>query len=100
MSARALFDELKALDIRVEVLCNGNLYVAPKSKLNPKLIERVRAAKTQLICMLAAGQLQRDPSPRAGDAADEALSILQRLKAYTLPAGCQLRAQSWSGCTH
>jgi len=85
MSANTLLEELNVLDIQVELLGNGNLYVAPRSKLTDTLIERIRAAKPHLVQMLAAKDLQ--PPVVAYDPTSEALAILLRLKAFTLPTG-------------
>jgi hypothetical protein len=72
MSAEALVVELAARGIRLEPRPNGNLYVAPKERLTTDLIERIRRHKAALLIYLLA---------------DEVLSILRRLKSYTLPAG-------------
>ena len=80
MNAVELLTELRAASIRViEPRPNGNLYLAPKARLTPELIERVRAAKAALLAHLRAEQ---DRTTAA-----EALALLQRLKTFILPAG-------------
>jgi hypothetical protein len=79
MNAEALLDELRGQGIRLDPLPNGNLYVAPKERLTPELIERIRQNKPALVACLS---IKQEPA-----SADEALALLQRLKCYTVPSG-------------
>lgn len=58
-AAVAVLNELRSRGITVEPRPNGNLYLVPKEGLTPELIERVRAAKPDLLRLLA------DPYERA-----------------------------------
>jgi hypothetical protein len=86
MKAEALVTELRAAGI--EPRPNGNLYLAPKARLTPALIERVRAAKTVLLAYLSADGWQSPPEP--GHAA---YSILETCERY----GVAMRLDSATG---
>jgi hypothetical protein len=58
---------------------HGNLYVTPKERLTPDLIERIRQHKPAL---LTYSRIKQECG-----LIDEALALLQQLKCYTLPAG-------------
>jgi hypothetical protein len=51
MSA-SLLDELRDRGIRLEARSNGNLYVAPKSRLTPDVLELIRRHKSELLALL------------------------------------------------
>jgi hypothetical protein len=58
---------------------HGNLYVTPKERLTPDLIERIRQHKPALLAYFRIKQ--------QCVLINEALTLLRRLKYYTLPAG-------------
>ena len=49
MSATELLTELRSAGIRVERRPSGNLYLAPKSRLTPELVEHIRRHKAALL---------------------------------------------------
>jgi hypothetical protein len=51
MSA-SLLDELRDQGIRLEARSNGNLYVAPKARLTPDVLDRIRRHKSELLALL------------------------------------------------
>jgi hypothetical protein len=51
MSA-SLLDELRYRGIRLEARSNGNLYVAPKSRLTSDVLDRIRRHKPELLALL------------------------------------------------
>src|SRR5450755_3942427 len=51
MSA-SLLDELRDRGIRLEARSNGNLYVAPKGRLTPDVLDRIRRHKPELLELL------------------------------------------------
>jgi tubulysin polyketide synthase-like protein len=51
MSA-SLLDELRDRGIRLEVRSNGNIYVAPKSRLTADVLDRIRRHKPELLALL------------------------------------------------
>jgi hypothetical protein len=63
MSA-SLLDELRDRGIRLEARSNGNLYVAPKSRLTPEVLDRIRRHKPELLALLE----RRSPSFAQGEA--------------------------------
>jgi hypothetical protein len=76
VTAQGVFDELKARGVRVEPRPNGNLYLVPRDRLTPDLVEAVRQHKPELLGLLVArhcertgedlaGYLDRNPSLRA-----------------------------------
>jgi hypothetical protein len=54
MTAQTLLDELKVLRIRIEPRPNGNLYVIPKNRMPPELLEVVRQHKAEILAAIAA----------------------------------------------
>ncbi len=48
----SLLDELLDRGIRLEVRSNGNLYVAPKARLTPDILDRIRNHKSELLALL------------------------------------------------
>jgi sugar phosphate isomerase/epimerase len=48
----SLLDELRNRGIRLEARSNGNLYVAPKSRLTPNVVDRIRRHKPELLALL------------------------------------------------
>jgi len=54
-----LLKELKNKGITIKVISNGKLWLGPKSKLTPKLIERARKHKAEII-----KALQCKPQPK------------------------------------
>src|SRR5262249_32509510 len=76
-SAIELLNELRDRGIRVEPRPErGTVYLTPKGRITPDLVERVRQHKAALLAHLSVEQSR-----------DEALAILQRLKTFSLPAG-------------
>ena len=73
MSA-SLLDELRERGIRVEARANGNLYVAPKSRLTTAVLDRIRRHKPELLALLE----QKKPS----FAQVEARRLIQTCKEY------------------
>jgi hypothetical protein len=55
MTAVDLLADLKSHGLRLEPRPNGNIYVAPKSRLTPELIESIRGHKVELLAALRAG---------------------------------------------
>jgi TubC N-terminal docking domain len=51
MSA-TLLDELRDRGITLEARSNGNLYVVPKSRLTPGVLDRIRLHKRELLALL------------------------------------------------
>lgn len=51
MSA-SLLDELRDQGIRLEARPNGNLYVAPRARLTPDVLDRIRRHKSELLALL------------------------------------------------
>jgi TubC N-terminal docking domain len=51
MSA-SLLDELRDRGIRLEARSNGNLYVTPKGRLTPDVLDRIRRHKPELLALL------------------------------------------------
>lgn len=51
MSA-SLLEELRDRGIRLEARSNGNLHVAPKGRLTPDLLDRIRRHKSELLALL------------------------------------------------
>jgi len=51
MSA-SILDELRGQGIRLEARSNGNLYVAPKARLAPDVLDRIRRHKSELLALL------------------------------------------------
>jgi hypothetical protein len=51
MSA-TLLDELRDRGITLEARSNGNLYVVPKSRLTPEVLDRIRRHKPELLALL------------------------------------------------
>jgi TubC N-terminal docking domain len=88
MNAAEILNELSARNVRPLVI-DGKLKLrGPADRVTPELVERVRAHKAELLAVLAA--------PPAADAkaaithtghAPEALTLIARLRGYTLPAG-------------
>jgi len=54
MTPPTVLNELKARGIRVELRPNGNLYIAPKDRLTPELLEAVRQHKGEILAALTA----------------------------------------------
>jgi hypothetical protein len=79
MNPQEFLDQLKTQGIRLEPLPNGNLFVAPKERVTPELLERIRQNKPALLAHFQ--------SKQQSALADEALALLQRLKCYTVPSG-------------
>jgi len=48
----SLLDELRSRGIRLEARSNGNLYVAPKDRLTPDVLDRIRRHKPELLALL------------------------------------------------
>ena len=55
MNSAALLTDLRARGVRIEPRPNGNLYIAPKERLTPELVQHVREHKAQLLDLLRAG---------------------------------------------
>jgi len=55
MTALEVLAELRNAGIRVEPRPNGNLYLAPKDRLTPDLVERARTHKADLLRLLREG---------------------------------------------
>lgn len=53
MTPAALLDNLRTRGIRIEALSNGNLFVAPKERLSPELLDEVRQHKGGLLRLLS-----------------------------------------------
>lgn len=66
MTAQGIFDELKARGVRVEPRPNGNLYLVPRDRLTPELIEAVRQHKPELFILLVARHSERIGEDLAG----------------------------------
>jgi hypothetical protein len=54
MTATEVLSELRKAGIRVEPRPTGNLYLAPRCRLTPELIEQVRAHKAEILNYLKA----------------------------------------------
>jgi TubC N-terminal docking domain len=85
MNAEAFLNELSQLGVHIEPLPNGNLYAAPTDRLTAELIDRIRQYKPDL--------LEHFRAKKVFALADEALTVLRRLKCYTLPSGRMAAAQ-------
>jgi hypothetical protein len=48
----SILDELRDQGIRPEARSNGNLYVTPKARLTPDLLDRIRRHKLELLALL------------------------------------------------
>src|SRR5258708_27750594 len=48
----SILDELRDQGIRLEARSNGNLYVAPKARLTPDVLDRIRSHKSELLALL------------------------------------------------
>ena len=55
MNSEALLTDLRARGVRIEPRPNGNLYIAPKDRLTPELVQHVREHKAGLLDLLRAG---------------------------------------------
>jgi len=76
MNYRHVIDTFAKRDIRLAVEAGKLVVDAPEGALTPSDLERLRGLKPYLFAYL-----------REQQAADKALSILNRLKTYTLPGG-------------
>jgi hypothetical protein len=88
MNPVVLLNELRAAGIWVEPTLAGNLRLTPKNRLTPELIEQVRAAKPELLALLApefADDSEASATPI--DPVAKALTLIARLRAYVLPDG-------------
>lgn len=54
MTPPTVLNELKARGVRVELRPNGNLYIAPRDRLTPELLEAVRQHKGEILAALTA----------------------------------------------
>lgn len=70
----SLLDELRNRGIRLEARSNGNLYVAPKGRVTPDVLDCIRRHKPELLALL--GQ------KRASFAQVEAGRLIRTCKEY------------------
>jgi hypothetical protein len=54
MNSEALLIDLRARGFRIEPRPNGNLYISPRDRLTPELVQCVREHKTRLLDLLRA----------------------------------------------
>jgi hypothetical protein len=64
VNADILLADLRKRGIRIEQRTNGNLYVTPKSRLTPELIEQIRTYKHKLLAVLTPGPPLAIPDSR------------------------------------
>jgi hypothetical protein len=79
MTLAPLLVELKHRHVRLMIRGSGLRLVGPAEAITPDLVDSIRAVKPSLLDYL------RDEHERR--TADRALSLLNRLKTYTLPTG-------------
>jgi hypothetical protein len=88
MNAIDLLNELRAAGIRIEPRPVGKLRLTPKDRLTPELIEKVRAAKAELLLLLAPqSTAEAKAATTHTDPAAKAMTLFARLRGCALPAG-------------